>query len=76
MKLQEENTVAKSAYEALLEEHNKLKKQHAEDNGKDSCVPVLVYFIFLFIRFELCVQKRRRKPLTPRLKRTMISLQK
>ena len=76
MKLMEENTAAKSAHEALLEEHNKLKKQHAEDNGKDSCNPVLVYFIALFIRFELCWQKRRRKLLTPRLKRTMISLRK
>ena len=76
MKLQEENTAAKSAYEALLEEHNKLKKQHAEDNGKDSCVPVLVYFIVLFIRFDFCLQKWRRKLLTPRLKRTMISLRR
>ena len=36
MKLQEENASAKKAYEVLLEEHNKLKRQHAEDNGEKS----------------------------------------
>ena len=32
--LQKEHAATKSSYEALLEEHNNLKKKYAEDSGK------------------------------------------
>ena len=38
MKLKEEHDALKASYELLQGEHQKLQKQHAEDNGKYSLV--------------------------------------
>ena len=53
MKLKEEHDALKAAYELLQEEHQKLQKQHAEDNGECSsamtsiwCCAVLVINFF------------------------------
>ena len=76
--LQEENAATKKAYEVLLEEHNKLKKQHVEDSGKLSCLRLyrkkkwLDCDAFFFFSFFVLTQRRPRKLLMPRSRRMTI----
>ena len=73
MKLKEEHDATKASYQMLQEEHQKLKKQHAEDNGERSLEATNIWSYVILVSNLFRLADAAKKPLMPK-SRKMVTL--
>ena len=71
MKLKEEHDAMKTSYQMLQEEYQKLKKQHAEDNGEYSLEATDIWSYVILVSNLFRLADAAKNPLMPKSRKMM-----